>query len=67
MIWQNVSPGICTAGYAGWHITRIEQYKDHYGTTRYEYIATKKNHTVKGASWEYIKTRVLATTQKTLF
>lgn len=67
MIWQQVSPGIYTTQYMGVVVHKIFQYKNRYNKDIYTYECMYKGKPYTGSSWDYIKSKILATTQTSLF
>ena len=67
MIWKEVSPGIYTTQYMGCTVHKIFQYKNRYGKEVYTYECTYNGKCYNGASWAFIKARILNTTQTSLF
>jgi hypothetical protein len=67
MLWQNLDQETSVCYYAYWTITRILMYYNEIGKPLYLYIAVKENIRYEGCSWDYIKRRILATTQVNLF
>ena len=65
-MWQKINNKAWIASYEGWSVSKNYMFTDAYGKPQFEYIATKDGKRFANCSWEYIKTRILKTTQTTL-
>ena len=67
MQWTLVSPGIWTAEYEGYHITKILNHIDVYGKDQHSYIAVKGSEKFTNPELEKVKARIDSSKQTALF
>ena len=63
MIWHKLNDKAWYAEYAGWHVTKNYQHTDAYNKDQYEYVATKDGKCERSCSWDFVRQRILKTTQ----
>ena len=67
MMWQKLNETAFMAEYAGWMVTKNYMGTDLSGRHLFEFIATKDGVRYSNCSWEYVKKKILKTTQTNLF